>query len=183
DPALVQILGPQRVLELTRMTNEERFVILAQSAKFKVRGLRGVTARNRTLTKLVNLLQLISQSPELLMAYKQTRSVDRLMDQLILNSGIDPTTLEKTQQEKDADEAQQMVQQATAGVQRPPAPPNGGGGNGSPPANGGSPPAMVDASQDQNAIGGVMASKTPSGSIPGAPQAGASALVGKYVVG
>ena len=63
DPALVQVLGPQRVLELTQMTNEERFVVLAQSAKFKVRGLRGVTARNRTLTKLVNLLHTFAGPP------------------------------------------------------------------------------------------------------------------------
>ena len=122
----------------------------------------------------MNLLQLISQSPDLLIAYKQTRSLDRLMDQLILNSGIDPTTLEKTQQEKDADEAQQMVQEATASVPQPPAPAAPGGG--APPANGGSPPAMVDASQGQNATSGAMASKTPSGQVPGAPQPGIGAL-------
>jgi hypothetical protein len=186
DPALIQILGPQRVLELTKMTNEERFVLLSQAAKFKVRGLRGVAARNRTLTKLVNLLQLIGQNPELMQAYAKTRSLDRLMDQIILNSGVDPTTLEKTQQEQDADEAQQMVQEATSGVMPPGsnAVPGQQGGQGggpppsTPPGNGGSPPAMVNAGQNQAGIGGAMASKTPSGQVPGAPQPGMAALLG-----
>lgn len=178
DPALVQILGPERVLELTRMTNEERFVLLAQAAKFKVRGLRGVTARNRTLTKLVNVLQLISQDPELKAEYKVNHSMGRMLDQILLNSGVDPATLEKTQEEKDADEAMQMVQEATSGVMPPANGPPGGGTEGGSPPNGGSPPAMVDAAQDQMGGGASMAPKTPGGQVPGAPQPGLGALLG-----
>jgi hypothetical protein len=182
DPALVQILGPERVLELTQLSNEERFVLLAQSAKFKCRGLRGVTARSRTLTKLANVLQLMGQNPQFAQAYGQKYSYQRLTEQIMRNSGVDPSTLEKTQDEKNQDEAQQMMQeslneaQVTNPANAPPgstAPPQGGGAP--PPAaaangNGGSPPAMVDASQDQQALGGAMAPKTPSGMVPGAPQ-------------
>jgi hypothetical protein len=182
DPALVQILGPERVLQLTQMSNEERFVLLSQAAKFKCRGLRGVTARSRILTKLANLIQLFLNDPtgQLMQSFLKNRSLDRLVDQLVLNSGLDPTTLEKTQQEKAADDAQQMVESVMSQLPKPPGLPGGGPAPQqpgqpptAPPANGGSPPAPIDASQDQTPSGaGAMAPKTPSGQIPGAPQPG-----------
>jgi hypothetical protein len=183
DPVLVQILGPKRVLELTQMTNEERFVVLAQSAKFKCRGLRGVTARNRIMTKLANLIQLMSQSPEMMQAFLKGHSMDRLVDQLLLNSGVDPTTLEKTQEELDADEAQQMMQEAMTESGVVPQQPSAAASGAQPPAgpaNGGSPPGLLDASQGQQAMSSAMSPKTPSGQIPGAPQPGAGlgALLG-----
>lgn len=178
DPALVQILGPERVLQLTQMTNQERFVLLAQAAKFRCRGLRGVTSRNRVMTKLANLLQLMQNAPQLqeLFGPGGKYSMQRLGEQLLRNSGVDPTTLEKTQEEKQAETAEQMVAQAlnSGGVTLPNAtgdpaitnqPPPAAGG-----APGGSPPALVDAGQDQQALGAALAPKTPSGMVPGAPQ-------------
>jgi hypothetical protein len=186
EPVLVQILGPERVLQLTQMTNEERFHLLSTAAKFKCRGLRGVTSRSRVLTKLANLLQLFGQAPEVAQAFQQKYSMQRLTEQLIRNSGVDPSTLEKTQEEKDADEAQQMAQDAMMQAQATPpgapgpAPTAGPPGTqpgpaGAPPVapqpNGGSPAALVNASQDQMPTGaGGMAPKTPGGQIPGAPQ-------------
>lgn len=183
DPALVQILGPERVLQLTQMSNEERFVLLSQSAKFKCRGLRGVTARSRILTKLANMIQLFMNDPtgQLMQSFLKNRSMDRLVDQLVLNSGIDPTTLEKTSQEKAADEAQQQVDAVMSQLPKPPGTPGGGPPPNPPgappgtvpPANGGSPPAPINASQDQTPSGGAaLAPKTPSGQVPGAPQPG-----------
>lgn len=167
DPVLVQILGPELVLQLTQLSNEERFVLLAQSAKFKCRGLRGITARGRILTKLANLLQLFGQNPEVAMAYKQNYSMSQLVEQLLRNSGVDPSTLKKTQDEKDADEAQQMVDEAmNAGQVTQP------GAGTTPPAaqaNAGSPASLINASQDQQATSDAMAPKTPGGSVPGAP--------------
>ena len=121
DPALVQILGEKRVYEMMQMTNEERFVILAQAAKFKCRGLRGVTARSRVLTKIANLLQLMGQNEPLAQAILEKYSMKRIAEVTIRNSGIDPSTLEKTQDELDAEQAQQMVEEAAneAGVTAP----------------------------------------------------------------
>lgn len=174
DPALVQILGPERVLQLTQMTNQERFVLLSQSAKFKCRGLRGVAARSRVMTKLSNIVQLMGTSPELQQLFGPGGkfSMQRLGEQLIRNSGIDPSTLEKTQQEKDADAAQQMVDEAmnAAKVTQP----GGAGVSGQPPpaaqANAGSPASLLNASQDQSETSSTMAPKTPAGAAPGAPQ-------------
>lgn len=180
DPALVQILGPERVLELTKLSNEERFVLLAQSAKFKCRGLRGVAARNRTMTKLANYMQLMGQVPQLAASFDRKYSWDRMNEQLLRGSGADPSTLEKTQEEKDAAEAQSMVNDAlnAAQVTQPGAagpegatPPAVGGSNETQ-ANGGSPPALTDASQNQMGLEQLLAPKTPGGQIPGAPQPG-----------
>lgn len=173
DPKLVQILGPERVLKLTQMTNQERFVLLASAAAFKCRGLRGITARSRILTKLANLVQLASTpgSPLAgLFGPGGKYSVNRLGEQMIRNSGVDPTTLEKTTEEKQAEEAQSVVDEAmnAGGVTAPPTPeatPPAAGGT-----PGGSPPALVDASQDQQSMSSAMAPKTPSGQVPGAPQ-------------
>lgn len=173
DPKLVQILGPDRVLQLTQMTNQERFVLLSNAAKFKVRGLRGVAARNRVLTKLANMVQLMSTpgSPlASLFGPGAKYSIQRLGEVMLRNSGVDPSTLEKTQEEKDQDEAAAMVSEAmnAGGVTAPPTPeatPPAAGGT-----PGGSPPALMDASQDQQAMSSAMAPKTPSGQVPGAPQ-------------
>jgi hypothetical protein len=183
SPELVQILGPERVMALLGMTPQRRFTILAQAAKFKCRGLRGVTARNRTLTKIVNLLQLMENNPALAQAILQKYSMQRMAEVVIRNSGVDPSTLEKTQEEKDQDEAQAAVASATAAVPpigtpggsppAPGAPPGGppGAPPSGPPAPGGSPPALTNASMDQMPTGaGALAPKTPGGQIPGAPQ-------------
>lgn len=172
DPKLVQILGPERVLELTQMTNEQRFVLLAQSAAFKCRGLRGVTARSRVLTKLANLVQLASTPGSPLMGLfgpGGKYSINRLGEQMLRNSGVDPTTLEKTQEEKDQEDAMQMVDEAmnTAGARRPGTPALPGPTGESPVKGGGSPAALVDASQDQQSMETAMASKTPVGQVPG----------------
>jgi hypothetical protein len=176
DPVLVQILGPERVLELTKQTNQERFVLLSQAAKFKCRGLRGVTARARVMTKLANLVQLLGTTPQLaeLFGPGGKYSFQRLGEQLLRNSGVDPSTLEKTQEEKDRDAAMQMVQESLDAAGAPTAdklvspsagqpPPEAGGG-------GGSPPALMNASQDQQTDMSMLAPKTPAGMIPGAPQ-------------
>lgn len=174
DPLLVQILGPDRVLALTRLTNEERFVLLAQSAKFKCRGLRGVTARSRILTKLANLLQLFGQNPQLMQVFMQKYSLERLTEVLVRNSGVDPSTLEKTKQEQDQDTAQQMVQESlNEGQVANPTAAGSPAANAAPPAaqaNAGSPASLIDASQDQQSTSGAMAPKTPAPQVPGAPQ-------------
>jgi hypothetical protein len=165
-----------------KMTNQERITDLAQSAKFKCRGLRGVTARNRIMTKLANLVQLASQPGSPLMSLfgpGGQYSSQRLGEQMIRNSGIDPSTLEKTQDEKNQEQAQQMVQDAMNQAQvTQPAPvgqnpnmPPAAGGPTAPAPNGGSPPGLIDASQDQIGTGAdAMASKTPAGQVPAAPQ-------------
>jgi hypothetical protein len=179
DPVLVQILGPERTLELTQKTNEERFVLLAQAAKFKCRGLRGVTARNRILTKLANILQLMGQNDAFAQAVLQKYSMQRIAEQVIRNSGVDPSTLEKTQDEKDAEEAQQIVEETMNESMAPTsdsmlalanATSGGGAAGGGPSKPGGSLAALTDAGQDQQQMSTPMASKTPGGQVPGAPQ-------------
>lgn len=181
DPALVQILGEQRVLELTQWTPQERFVMLSQAAKFKCRGLRGVTARNRVLTKLANLIQLFKQSPELLAEFTKKYSLTKLSEQLVRNSGVDPGTIEKSQDEIEAEEAAAAAEEAinaagapTAGMMlNATAAASGGMAPGGAPGgtpDQGSPPALMDASQQQQGLSSAMAPKTPSGQVPGAPQ-------------
>jgi hypothetical protein len=181
SPEVVQILGPERALMMAKMSPQERFVLLSQSAKFKCRGLRGVAARSRTLTKMANIMQLMGNNPMIQQAFQQRWSWQRFVEQLFRNSGLDMSTMEKTQQEKQQEAAQQMVQEAMneAQVTQPGngdsaqnAPPAAAANQGPPPPNGGSPPALQDAGQDQLGSTGpdAMAPKTPAGMIPGAPQ-------------
>ncbi len=94
-PELVQILGPRRALLLQRMTPAEWFVRMAQSAKFKVSGLRAILGRAQDYQKLVAFLQTIAVNPALAAAFDQKYSVSGLLAQLMKAIGIDPTGLEK----------------------------------------------------------------------------------------
>jgi len=133
-----------------------------------------------------NLLQLMGTNPQFAQAYTQRYSMQRLTEQMLRNSGVDPSTLEKTQDEKDAEEAQQMVAdslnegQVTQPNAAPGSPSPGGAPGSAPPpaaaANSGSPASLLDASQDQAATSSAMAPQTPSGQIPGAPQPGIGAV-------
>ncbi|MGH8897511.1 MAG: portal protein [Egibacteraceae bacterium] len=94
---LVQVLGPRLTLQLAGMSPEERWQFISH-AKFKVRGLRGVATKERTFSKLMNVANLLSTSPQLLDAFGRTKDFQKLFDQILSSSGVDPESLELTEE-------------------------------------------------------------------------------------
>lgn len=93
EPELTQILGPTNTMRLYKMTPDERFVIL-NSARFKVRGLRGVASRDRLFNKLMTVANLLSSNQQFADSFGQSKSYDKLWDQVLWASGVDPMSLE-----------------------------------------------------------------------------------------
>lgn len=93
DEELVQILGDRLALTLTSMSPQDRWTLVS-TAKFKVRGLRGVAARERRFNKKMGILQLLAATPQLMDVFGRTRSVDKFMDGILTDGGVDADALE-----------------------------------------------------------------------------------------
>lgn len=93
EPELTQVLGPTNTMRLYNMTPDERFVVL-NSARFKVRGLRGVASRDRLFNKLMTVANLLSSNQQFADSFGQSKSYDKFWDQVLWASGVDPMTLE-----------------------------------------------------------------------------------------
>lgn len=99
SPELVQILGPQRATILRSLSGEERFVLMANNVKFKVRGLRNLLSRVKDFQKINTVLSSIAQSPTLSMAWDAKYSTIRLLEMMVRAVNLDPTELEKREGE------------------------------------------------------------------------------------
>ncbi len=90
---VVQILGDRLTLQLTGMTEEDRWDMVSH-AKFRVRGLRGVAARERRFNKEMGIAQLLFSAPQALDVFGRTRSLDKFFDKLLTDGGTDPESYE-----------------------------------------------------------------------------------------
>lgn len=89
EPELVQILGPQLVVQLQDMSPAERFQLL-RDVRFRVRGLRGVASKQREFNKILSFFQSIQVSPPLLELVDRTMDIPRLLLDLVRGAGLDP---------------------------------------------------------------------------------------------
>ncbi|HEX7125911.1 MAG TPA: hypothetical protein VF406_09035, partial [Thermodesulfobacteriota bacterium] len=96
DPELVQVVGVERALALDSLTPAERFVLLAQAATFKVRGLKQVADRARSVQGNLALLSLVGSNPALAAAYDAEFDVRKQLRQIVRGLGIDPAKIAKT---------------------------------------------------------------------------------------
>ncbi len=94
-PELVEILGPRRALLLLRMSPEERFVRMAQAAKFKVGGLRAILGAAREYQKYMAFGQLLMTNPAFAKAFDLKYSTVKLLSRVMKSIQIDPASLEK----------------------------------------------------------------------------------------
>jgi len=177
-PDIVQILGPEKALEMQRLGPAKRFMMLRE-VKFTIRGLRAVASKNRLFNKLAGLAQILAADPDLKAAYQKKYSLERLVELMGRNSGVVMRTLELTEDEQAAMaqaaveqakgeqqmEQQQMALQTLALTQ----PQAGQPGTQQPQITGGAPtpPALPTGAGEQQELGGQMAPKTPELSIPG----------------
>jgi hypothetical protein len=155
ESELLQLLGASRALALQTLTQEQRFVMLAQAAKFHVRGLRSLNQRQQDFAKITTLLQSIGVNPALLMAFDSKFSVPKLLEVMVKAVGIDPSTIEKTPEEIEAQQAQQAAAAASGGGMpgMPGAPPGPGGPQQGPPAPG--TPSSGPTDVGTNGTGGI----------------------------
>ena len=94
EDEMIQILGPTNTLRLNdaRVSTQQRYRLLS-GAHMRVRGLRGVATRERNFQKLITLINLLATNQQFADSFGQTKSYDRLWDQLIRAIGVDPEML------------------------------------------------------------------------------------------
>lgn len=114
----VQILGPRLTLVLSSLTLPQRWQMI-RKAKFKVRGLRGVAARERTFNKLMTIVNLLSSNQQFADNFGKTFDYTKLWSLLINNSGVDPGLLESDNDDPN-DPNTDAAAAAAAAQQQPP---------------------------------------------------------------
>jgi hypothetical protein len=115
----VQLLGPRLTLQLASMSQMERWALVSH-AKFKVRGLRGVASKERTFSKLMNLVNLLATAPQLADVFGKTKDYGKLFDQVLGASGVDPESL-ALEEQPEAAPAEEAPPGEVAGGQLNPA--------------------------------------------------------------
>jgi hypothetical protein len=88
---IVQILGATNTLRLLEMTAAERWRLLHKMT-FRVRGLRGLAAKDRNFSKQMTILNLLSSNQQFADYFGRKYSFDKFFDELIVNAGCDPET-------------------------------------------------------------------------------------------
>lgn len=116
-------LAAQMGEEVAQMISGKRQEFRKRKLRFKAGGLTTLVERGRKLQQLIQALQTISANPLLARAYLAKYSLTKLVDQILLATGVDPATLEATEEEK-LQELARRLEEAQAG---------GAGGGGSPP--------------------------------------------------
>lgn len=92
EDELIQIFGPSNVVLLENMPRDMRFRMLA-GAHFRVRGLRGIATRERRFNKLMTVVNLLGTVPQFADHFGQRYSFEKLWEQLLRETGIDPMLL------------------------------------------------------------------------------------------
>lgn len=98
-------MGPQQAVKLSRMSPAERYVTMAQGARFKVTGVSAVSARQQQFQKMMMLLQAVGSNPLMYQAFVGEYSMKKIINGLIRSLNIDPRTIELDEEEK----MQQMI--------------------------------------------------------------------------
>ena len=107
----MSLLGQEKVDQINALDPAERFARVSNRAKFKCKGLSSVLNRFRDVARFTQLLQTISQSPDLMAEYKKKFSFQRLLDEFIMAIGIDSGKLELSPEEQQQQQAEQQRMQ------------------------------------------------------------------------
>lgn len=129
EPEVVQIVGPERALVLQSMSAAERFVMMAQSVRFDVQGLRQLAMSQELFARLTTFLQSLGVNPALLMAFDSEFDLVPYMKDMMKASRLQPERYEK-KQNPDGSMGGYNVDPAAAGVPQPDAGPTPAGGIG-----------------------------------------------------
>lgn len=112
EPEVTQIIGPERALVLQQMTAAERFVMMASSVRFNVKGLRELMQSQEMFSRLTTFLQSLGVNPALLMAFDSKYDVVPYMEDMMKAMRLSPERYEKKQ-------GGYSIDPAAAGVPQP----------------------------------------------------------------
>lgn len=88
DDELISLIGEEKAMAIGRMTKEERYIRGANSVKFTVRGISAYVQKMRDFQKYTNLLSVISQNQNLYQDFNQVYSVSKLLQQILMATGL-----------------------------------------------------------------------------------------------
>ena len=118
---IVEAIGEQAAVALSRMSKGERLAALANNCMFKVHGLTATIARVREFQKFMAYLQAVQANPILLQDFLSRISASKVNDHIMKSLNINPASLgmddkEKAGQGKRLQEIQQLVQSGITGA-------------------------------------------------------------------
>jgi hypothetical protein len=122
DPAKDKALAAELGEELSGMLSTQRESFRRRRFRFQAHGITGTIRRNERLRNLLGILGIMGQNPLMTAAFMKRFSIDRVLEEILSDAGIETHKIEKTDIEKKADA---MRERAAAMV--PGAPGSGSG--------------------------------------------------------
>lgn len=92
---IVNAIGMQSAITLSRLSPPERFAIFGVGCSFKVFGLSAVLAKARDFQKMMALLQAVMSNPLLMQAFFKKYSPDRVLNHIMRTLSINPANMER----------------------------------------------------------------------------------------
>jgi hypothetical protein len=120
EKVLESLLGADRAAIIRSLQNEDIFASTALGRKYKVFGMSTILNKVNDFRKITTLLQTISSSPELVKAFQQKYSLNKLLGEIISSLDIDGDKIGLSQEEaaqiqQEQMQAQQMAMMEAAG--------------------------------------------------------------------
>lgn len=111
EEEIVNLLGKEKALQLSKMTVDERYARGALAGKFSVRGISAIMSRAREFQKLVSILDIVSKSPELYAEFKNKFSMGRTLSAILSAANMREDELKLTEEEKKLAKVKGSIQQ------------------------------------------------------------------------
>jgi hypothetical protein len=117
DVALAAELGD----EVSSMLSNQREDFKKKRFRFQAHGITGTLKRNERLRNMISVLGLLSQNEMMAQAFLKRFSIDKILEEIMMDAGVEIAKIEKSDIEKKL-EAQQAMAAGAAGGQIPGAP-------------------------------------------------------------
>jgi hypothetical protein len=114
DPAVDTALADELGEQLSTMLVKQREGFRKRRLRFNAYGITGSIKRNERLRNLVSILGMLSQNEMMVEAFLKRFSIDRILESILVDAGIEISKIEKTDLERQLETRQQMTEIATA---------------------------------------------------------------------
>lgn len=106
------LIGEERAIEVSKISNEERFAQCATGLKAKAFGVSSIVGKMKDFKKLTALLQTIAASPSLMEEFMKKYNMGKFLTEIMRTLDVNVTRFEETAEEK----AAMMMSAQMAGV-------------------------------------------------------------------
>jgi len=111
QPEIVAAIGEKAAITLAQLSPEERYIAVANAPRFRVRGLRAITRRQKDFDKMATFMEIVFSNEFIAKEFFAEFSLRKFLSRAMKLLSIDPETLRPDEQELHEREVEQAKQE------------------------------------------------------------------------